>query len=272
MYIILIVISFVGLGIAIKYLKNNEIPIERLDKIIELSKYTIVTIAIATITSIVTDLYKERDQDVKELEYFDKYVNDIKLADNVVVRYQLAKYLSCVAPKGDMHDSWKNYFDTVNTEYQIYINDLVTKKREKADSENKLSIPPTEKKQIEDLKREFRIQQSQSPIAAVDADITPRVYLQIADEKQRPVVEIFAKELRNQNYIAPGIENVGKRGVKIPQQTEVRYSFKEDEGIANDVIKLLSIQGFNPKIKPSFNKPSAGDRPKHIEIWFSNSK
>jgi len=272
MYIILIIISFGGLIVAIKYLKNSEIPIERLDKIIELSKYTIVTFAIATITSIVTDLYKERDQDIKELEYFDKYVSDIKLADNVLSRYQLAKYLSCVAPKGEMRESWKTYFDTVNNEYQIYIQDLVINQRKKVDSANKLLTQPTKQEQIEDLEREFRIQQSQSSIAVTNADIKPRVYLQIADEKQRLTVEQFAKELRNQNYIAPGIENVGKIGAKIPLQTEVRYYFIEDEPLALDVIRILVSQGFNPKSKPSLNKTSGSARPKHIEIWFSNNK
>jgi hypothetical protein len=65
---------------------------------IDLFKYTIVSVAIATVSLVISDLFKERDQDVKELEYFDKYVEDVKKADGILERFQLSKYLSIVAP------------------------------------------------------------------------------------------------------------------------------------------------------------------------------
>ncbi len=78
LYGIFIVIAILGLFIAIYFIKKDNIPSEKLEKIIDLSKYTIVSVAITTRGIIITNLFKEREQDVKELEYFDKYVQDVK--------------------------------------------------------------------------------------------------------------------------------------------------------------------------------------------------
>lgn len=121
MYILLIIVSIVLLRVATFYIKNNIIEISKLDKLIGLYKYTIVSIAIATTTLIISDLFKEREQDVRELEYFDKYVNDVKKADGVIERLQITKYLSIVAPSGDLKDSWSKYYDSVKVEYKTYL-------------------------------------------------------------------------------------------------------------------------------------------------------
>jgi NADH:ubiquinone oxidoreductase subunit 3 (subunit A) len=128
LYGIFILITIVALIFAFKQIKNGTIETEKLDKMIELFKYAIVSTAIATVTLVVSNLFKEREQDVKELEYFDKYVNDIKKVDGIQERLQLSKYLSIVAPSGKLKNSWTSYYDAVKVEYKDYLRNIKIKK------------------------------------------------------------------------------------------------------------------------------------------------
>lgn len=128
LYGIFIFVTVTALIVAVKIIKNNTIPADRMDKMIELFKYAIVTTSIATVSLVISDLFKEREQDVNELVYFDKYANDIKKVDGINERLQLSKYLSIVAPSGSLKTSWKNYYDSVLVEYAEY---LRLKKEEK---------------------------------------------------------------------------------------------------------------------------------------------
>jgi hypothetical protein len=64
LYGLFIVITIAGMAIALYHIRRGIIPTDRLEKMIELFKYAIVTTAIATTTLIVSDLFKEREQDV----------------------------------------------------------------------------------------------------------------------------------------------------------------------------------------------------------------
>ena len=121
LYGVFITLSIIAMFFAFHFIKKGNIEAERLDKMIELFKYTIVSTAIATTTLVVADLFKEREQDISELEYFDKYVEDVKKVDGVEERLLLSKYLSIVAPSGEMKKSWKTYYDTVEVEYNRYL-------------------------------------------------------------------------------------------------------------------------------------------------------
>lgn len=127
-YGIFIAVTITAMFFAFYFIRKGTIEADKLDKMIDLFKYTIVSVAIATVTLVVSDLFKERDQDVKELEYFDKYVEDVKKADGILERFQLSKYLSIVAPSGALKESWRQYYDTVKAEYSEY---LRLKKEEK---------------------------------------------------------------------------------------------------------------------------------------------
>jgi hypothetical protein len=121
LYGVFIAITIIALFVAIRQIVKGVIPADKLDKMIDLFKYAIVTTAIATTTLIITDLFKEREQDINELEYFDKYVQDVKKVDNIQERLQLCKYLSIVAPSGEMKKSWQAYYTEVQKEYEQYL-------------------------------------------------------------------------------------------------------------------------------------------------------
>lgn len=129
LYGIFVVLTIVAMIVAFYFIKKGNIEEVKLEKMISLFKYSIVSVAIATVSLVVSDLFREREQDVKELEYFDKYVEDVKKADGIQERYQLSKYLSIVAPSGELKDSWREYYDTVKIEYQEYLNLLKEKKK-----------------------------------------------------------------------------------------------------------------------------------------------
>lgn len=128
-YGIFIAITVIAMLLAFYFIRKGTIEPDKLDKMIELFKYTIVSVAIATVTLVISDLFKERDQDVKELEYFDKYVEDVKKADGIQERFQLSKYLSIVAPSGALKESWRQYYDTVSIEYREYLRLKMEEKR-----------------------------------------------------------------------------------------------------------------------------------------------
>jgi hypothetical protein len=81
--------------------------------------------------------------------------------------------------------------------------------------------------------------------------------------------------LRKQHFLAPGIENVGKKSnIHIPGKTEVRYYRDEEKDEAVRIISIL--KGLNlglhinedPQRIPGTGR---GTRPRHYEIWFSKS-
>ncbi len=212
LYGVFILITIVAMVFAFKQIKNGTIETEKLDKMIELFKYVIVSTAIATVTLVVSDLFKERDQDVKELEYFDKYVVDVKKVDNIQERLQLSKYLSIVAPSGELKKSWTIYYDTVKVEYEEYLANLTIKKALDAIEH------PTDKQIADGIKVEEKINIANSPLAASDNNssqelksnkMTASDFEKLGFENLRNKDYEKAKENFNSSYeIFPKLHNV----------------------------------------------------------------
>jgi len=100
-----------------------------------------------------------------------------------------------------------------------------------------------------------------------EGTLPPRVYIQIASESQRPVARQLENHLSNNNFLAPGIENVSKKA-SCPDSTEVRYFQQDEKDEATRLVKL--IQGVTTVRKtPQLITPHGNSRPRHYEIWFS---
>jgi hypothetical protein len=166
LYGFFIIITLIAMIVGIRLIKNGNIETSRLDKIIDLFKYSVVSVAIATVTLIISNLFKEREQDVKELEYFDKYVNDVKKADGIVERFQLSKYLSIVAPSGELKKSWNQYYDTIKVEYKEYT--LLKNEKQKLDTTKKL----TEKQILRKQNIQEQISIKESPLISYNISVT----------------------------------------------------------------------------------------------------
>lgn len=150
LYLFIVIIGVFSLLLVYRLIKKGEIIQDNLDKFIDYFKWVIVSLAISTVTLIVSDLFKERDQDIKELEYFDKYVNDVREQKDPLVRLQLAKYLSIVAPSGDMKESWKAYYDVVKEEYDAYL-----KAQENVKNDTVIGLTNEQKKKIEESQKKI---------------------------------------------------------------------------------------------------------------------
>ncbi len=160
LYGVFIFITIAAMLFAFYQIKKGTLETSKLDKMIELFKYVIVSTAIATVTLIVADLFKEREQDIKELEYFDKYVEDVKKVDGVQERLRLSKYLSIVAPSGEIKKSWKNYYETVEIEYEDYLK-LKSEQRKMEEIRN-----PTENQLIKAEQTQEKINMYERPLAS----------------------------------------------------------------------------------------------------------
>jgi len=192
-FILITVISMLGAFLFIRKGYDSH----KLDKMIDLFKYTIVTVAIATVTLIISDLFKERELELKELEYFGKYIERVEKADSIRSRYELTRYLSIVAPNGELKKSWQRYYDTLRIEYQEYLR--LKKEKEQLDSVRN----PTKEQQIEKERLREKIQQKNAPL--------------VGSQQQDPT---FASKLQKEYYI----HFADKNGYPIARNLEAKLT------------------------------------------------
>lgn len=143
-----IVLALIGLILAIFMLVRSKIEQSKQDKIIEVGKWFFVAIALVVGAAIVSDGFKERDQDVKELAAFDKHVAIITNTKGLKERWLLAQYFSYVAPKGALRDSWNEYLVQVEKDLDKFAKEVIEEKaliKEREDNPKQF----TEEKQIQ---------------------------------------------------------------------------------------------------------------------------
>jgi hypothetical protein len=262
-----ILMSLCGIFVIYLIIKNRSIENENIDKIIELGKWFMVSVAIAFSVSIINDAFRERDQDIKELESFAKYTEIILDVAGPEKRQLLSEYFATVSPSGPIRKSWEAYKTIVDKQSEEY------KKSKERDEEIERRIAEgkatsqeiAEKKQLE--AKISLLNQSLMP-KPDQANLKPRVYFHIRDEIQRTPAKQLADTLESSaNVVVPGVRRVGTG----PSETELRYFKSEErqeaEQIANDLTSLgLKVE---TKYVPGFES-SNKIRPRHYELWISS--
>jgi len=109
-----VAISLIGIIVVYLIIKNKAIENENIDKIIELGKWFIASVALTLSASIINDGFRERDQDIKETELFDKYLETIMAADGLEKRKLLCEYFAIVSPNGSIREAWISYKNVVD--------------------------------------------------------------------------------------------------------------------------------------------------------------
>jgi hypothetical protein len=110
LYGFFIALTITAFIISIKIIKNDKIEKERFDKIVELFKFSIVTVSIATVTLIITDLFKEREYDKEEMTTFNTYIPQIIDSVSTLDRkITFCTFFSHVTPKGDLKNGWISF-------------------------------------------------------------------------------------------------------------------------------------------------------------------
>ena len=128
---------FVALAFAIyiyHQVKNEKIAIERVEKIIDIFKYTIVSVSIATTTLIIADLFKEREYDKNEMQAFNEYIPYIVDTASIDKKLIFCQFFVSVTPEGSLKDGWikwqtylqkeKIKVDQIEKEMKIYANKI----------------------------------------------------------------------------------------------------------------------------------------------------
>jgi hypothetical protein len=198
LYGIFILVTVGAMVVAFYYIKKGY-DSDKLSKMIELFKYAIVTISIATVTLIISDLFKEREQQLKELEYFGKYVEDVKKADGIQTRYELTRYLSIVAPSGELKKSWQRYYDTLKIEYKEYLR--LQQEKQTLDSIKK----PTKEQLIQKEKLNEKIQEKNLPLGGRQRSVisTVECWIHFADKNGYPIARNLDVNIRRGSSAKP---------------------------------------------------------------------
>lgn len=103
------------------------------DKIIELIKWVISSVAIVVVTIIVDSGFKDRDAGIEEMKLYNQYVDIILQSDNIEQRWRLVEYFSIVTPTYRLRERWILYQDVLRKDYEEYMklknleNKMVTK-------------------------------------------------------------------------------------------------------------------------------------------------
>jgi len=103
------------------------------------------------------------------------------------------------------------------------------------------------------------------PGAIASAEITPRVYIQIASDAQRDEGEKARDAIRDAGQLAPGIENVGTRA---PNTNQLRYFLPGEAELAGQIEAELAAVGITAPATLINGFENADIRPHHFELWF----
>ncbi len=236
--------------VAFYHIRKGDIASEKLDKMIDLFKYAIVSTALATVGLMIGNLYRERDQDIKELEYFDKYVNDVRKVGGIKERLQLTKYLSIVAPHGAIKKSWSNYYKEVKREHEEYL------KLKSAEDSIESIRQPSPEQMIVLSKTKEAISHFETPLGGNIRPEEPTIYIQYCSEDQKSDALKLQQMFNTDLWKAPGIELV-KEGC----DNSIRYFNDEDRDLANRANTLLGSTYTIKRIKLPAPKGQ-------LEIWI----
>ncbi len=114
-----------------------------------------------------------------------------------------------------------------------------------------------------------RLPEQDPAVASAIQQLPARVYLQIFDEQDRAKAKQIQSGLRQQGFIAPGIENVGNKAQTV-KQTEIRFFNDSDKDSANKVRDILNQSGIG-QVQILQLQIKTKVSPGTIEVWLAAS-
>jgi hypothetical protein len=99
--------------------------------------------------------------------------------------------------------------------------------------------------------------------------VSKKIFLHIADERDRKTAGDVEETLKKYGHIVPGIQNVSGKA-KIPRDIEVRYfRFPQDQEIAREILNLVQQHHDAKDARLVYvGRDPAAIRSGHIEVWF----
>lgn len=259
----LIATCLLGMFFAHRLSKDKTVDAQKFEKLAELGKWCVTSVGLVVIASIVSDGFKERDQDIKEIEIFEKHTETILKADGPDQRMLLAEYFAAVSPDGSLKDSWREYKGLLMAQAAKRSTDTVRL--------NKLDEiqNPTEAQAREKISLASNLAAVNQPLAPSTEAYSgppPRVYFHINDESQR----CAAGKLRD---ALAGFESASVPGIQRVRtdlgSNELRY-FKVSEKLqAERMAGQITALGLIVNARyVRGHETSTGMRPRHYELWI----
>ena len=238
----------------------------RLDKMIDLGKWFIVSVGMVTIAAIITDSFKEREQDMKEIEVFDKYISTITQVEGIEERWLLCEYFAAVSPEGQLKTSWVNYQKILKYNRDVYKSN--TEKIE--DFGSKDSLTPKDKIELKNLERVN---------SAMDKTLVAVPISQVVDKGMS--VDIFYLEgnetlLKRANELSDQIEatyyNVNVKMLKKSTNDRAGYRIKENQFRIDSPIEKEKADELNNRLDLGFKINRVGHKPTpfYISVFIVN--
>lgn len=234
MGVVFILLAFTGLLVTYWLVKNNSIEEGKLAKLVDLGKWFIASVAIVVGATIIGDGFKEREQDIKEIDVFDKYVTTVTEADGIEKRWLLAEYFSIVAPDGELRKSWEAYKTSIKPSLEEYR----ANKAKLADLSDKKEQTESDLKQIATLEKKTQALE-QSLVAVPNNQTKPISQEWLIITGADATVEAARDELSKAKKISPDAR-IYKKGNMFRTVIPNFFSRREALGRLTDVQKTVN--------------------------------
>lgn len=101
--------------------KKEKLPrIEKFKLIMEYAKWFVVSVVLVVVALIIDSGFKSREQGLKEVTEYDKYIEILVYNDNVGAKVKLAEFLSIISTSDDIRERWEIYHKKVKAEYEEF--------------------------------------------------------------------------------------------------------------------------------------------------------
>ncbi len=129
---ILIIVLFV-MSVLLKNSTKTTIDEKSIDKLIDVTKWFVGSVALIIITQIIDRGIKDRQQGIAELAAYDKYITTItnNQKTKVIERKLLADFFASVTASSQLKRGWQEYRDSVKVEYDAFQNTLKEKEKKR---------------------------------------------------------------------------------------------------------------------------------------------
>lgn len=116
---ILFTLALLGLIYTVRLIRRDT-PAQQITQIISLGKWFMISVAPILTASIINDGFREREQDMRQMEFYDKYVDVITQSKGIEIRWRLTEYFASVAPNEEMRSGWVDYQKLLKPKYDEY--------------------------------------------------------------------------------------------------------------------------------------------------------
>lgn len=197
--IFFIAISLCGIIAIYLIIKNKSIENESIDKIIDLGKWFVVSVGITLTASIVNDGFREREQDVKELQVFDKYLSNVLEAKGIETIKLLSEYFATVSPDGSIKKSWVNY-DLKVDKHILELRDIEKKNAQLETKQEEGSVLTAEETVAKANYQEKLIAAKNISIKSSITQVTEEWVIIAGSDKDIPSANNEVKKVKELNY------------------------------------------------------------------------